>query len=125
MTNRKERVEQIVIWTLASISILVSVLDFIGVFESVPWIGKKTPAFTLLTLGIIAGYLVLERRNKLDTLETLVSEGRDLTIKSLGGALVKSFTKDEEVTKHIIESMHNAKESILDLTWLKQTRFYI
>lgn len=73
---------------------------------------------TLLLIGMIAAYLILERRNKLDKIEKLISEGTELTLAAVGGVyIVKVFKNDEELIKYTIERMHEAKESVDDLTW--------
>jgi hypothetical protein len=64
----KEKLEAAVLGLVAVLSITVSVLDWLN------WLPPgviNIPSLTLLTLGLISGYLVLERRSKLDTIEIL------------------------------------------------------
>ena len=121
--NTKEKIEQIIIWVIAVLSAVVSILDLFGALDSIPWVAKKTPALILLVIAIIASYLVLERRNNLDKLmtqanniETLVSEGIEHTIKSVGGVQVTIFTKDDELLEYLVDRIHYATESIDDLS---------
>jgi len=41
---------------------LVSILDFLGVLDSVSWLAGRIPTLTLLVIGLMAGYLIIERK---------------------------------------------------------------
>jgi hypothetical protein len=58
----KERVEQVVILIAAVFSVTISLADFFGLLDSMPWLAERIPSLTLLMLGVITGYLILERQ---------------------------------------------------------------
>lgn len=113
----RDRIEQVVLVAMASLSIIVSLLDLLGVLDSLPWLVGRTPALTLLVVGFIIGYLVLERRSKLDRLEDLLSEGIERTIRSFDGVAVKRFKDRREQFGYIVYRIRQAKEKVCDLSW--------
>lgn len=95
----QEKIDKIVILLVALICILISILDFIDALDSIPWISQRVPIMTLLAVGLIAIYLVLQNN-------------RD--IKRIGHR-VKTLPYSEgyiELQKKIL----NAKKEILILT---------
>ncbi len=66
----KEKIEQIVFLVIAILGILVAIADFLG-FNVFPWL--SIPAFTLLMLGTITVYLIMERRSKLDNIHEILT----------------------------------------------------
>lgn len=50
----------------------VSLLNLIGALAAVPWLSARVPTFTLLVVSLVMGYLVIERGNKLDKIESLL-----------------------------------------------------
>jgi hypothetical protein len=65
---------------------LVSILDFLGVLDGVSWLAGRIPTLTLLVIGLMAGYLIIERKSHLEKMN------RDLgnSIENLSHELRKS-----------------------------------
>jgi hypothetical protein len=57
----------------AGLSCLVSIMDFSGALGSIPWLAERITTFTLLLVSMTLGYLVTERRGKLDVIETSIN----------------------------------------------------
>jgi hypothetical protein len=68
-----EKFEQITLLATAILSILVALADFLGFLESISWLSQRIPTLLLLLLAIIAGYLALERRSKLDKIDNRIA----------------------------------------------------
>mgnify|MGYP000151763941 CR=1 FL=1 len=113
----RDKVEQILLFAAAGISIVISVLDLSGLIEGLPFLSNRIPTLSLLILGIIVGYLALERRGKLDTIEELIRKGFNDTISSLKGTPVKRFRDSNEVYAYIEQRMREAREQIDLLAW--------
>ena len=64
-----ERLEQIALLATASLSVLVTLADFLGLLDSVEWLSRRIPTLVLLLVGVVAGYLALERRSKLEKID--------------------------------------------------------
>ncbi|MGZ8843167.1 MAG: hypothetical protein ACXW18_05860, partial [Pyrinomonadaceae bacterium] len=54
------------------VGLLVSVANMTGALNAVPWLSARIPTLTLLLVSLVMAYLVIERGNKLDTIESLV-----------------------------------------------------
>lgn len=61
-----ENIEQAILWITASISVVVSLIDFLGLLDK---FSERIPTLNLLLLGMVSIYLVLERRNRLLKIE--------------------------------------------------------
>jgi hypothetical protein len=110
----KEKLEAAVLGLVAVLSITVSVLDWLN------WLPPgviNIPSLTLLTLGLISGYLVLERRSKLDTIEILLRDGPGQIIRSLDGVDVRRLSSSQEVYEYMAERIVGAEKAIDDLTF--------
>jgi hypothetical protein len=117
-----EQIERILLGLTATLSVLVSLLDWLGLLEGVPFLANKIPSLTLLALGLVTGYLVLERRSKLDKIEHLVVNGTDRIIRSLGGVDVQKFENRQELYEYAAKRTREAKSSIDDMTWSSYER---
>jgi hypothetical protein len=113
----REKLENTIFYVVAILSILISTLDWLGLLDTIDSLSSKIPSITLLTLGLVATYLITERRRKLDKLEHLLVYGTDHVIRSLHGVSVKRFMNSRDVYEYVARRMHTAKESIDDLTW--------
>jgi len=111
-----ERLDKFIMAFIASLSIIISVLHFLGALENT-WLADRIPALTLLVIGSLAGYLILERRNKLDKIERDILEGVSRTITSLDGVEIKTFDDREKVYEYVVKRMGEAQRSIDDLTF--------
>jgi len=105
------------------ISALVSVLDFLGLLDSIPWLSNRIPTLILLLVSVVLGYLVVERRNKLDVIEKLIQSGNlatvstvttgvDHIINALKGIDIRLFEHREDFFVYLQERVKTAKRSI-------------
>jgi len=130
MSNSKwmNQFEIILLAITAIVSGLVSLLDMFGLLDSVTWLSGRIPSLTLLMSGIIATYLVLERKNQLnelqkenregfESIESLLESSRVSIIDSLNGVDVQHFTSGNELMQYINKRLGQAKKQIDDLSW--------
>jgi hypothetical protein len=115
--KRKVKVDDILLTLIGISSIIIAILDFWDLDSAIPFLSGKIPTLALLVLGMIASYLVFERKSKLDKIETLVSEGFNTTMFSLQGGPLKLFADSGELYEYLAQQISNAQKSIDDLTW--------
>jgi hypothetical protein len=113
----REKIEQAVFGLIAILGVLISILDLLGLFENVPFLANKITTITLLAVGLVMGYLTLERRSKLDNIEHLIVNGTEQVIRSLKGVDVQRFVDTQEMYRYVVKRMQEAKRTIDDLTW--------
>jgi hypothetical protein len=75
------------------LSVLVSLLDFLGVLDSFPAIRDRIPTMTLLLPGITLGYLVIERTSRLNQITRAVGQ-----LSEQVAALAKQIDESLEAT---------------------------
>ena len=95
----------------------VSLSRILDAFKFVSLPSGAVSSLTLLGVGLVAGYLVLERRAKLDSIERRVTEGTQQVIGSLKGADVRVFDKTRDLYQYMIACMTSAESTIDDVTW--------
>jgi hypothetical protein len=130
MSNPKwmNQFEIILLAITAIVSGLVSLLDMFGLLDSITWLSGRIPSLTLLMSGIIATYLVLERKNQLNELqkenrqgfqniESLLEGSRASIIDSLKGVDIQHFKSGNELMQYINKRLGQAKQQIDDLSW--------
>lgn len=115
--KRKIEVDDILLSLIGLSSIVIAVLDFWDLDSAVPFLSGKLPTLSLLVLGMIASYLVFERKSKLDKIETLLSNGFDTTMFSLQGGPIKLFADSGELYDYLAQQILKAQKSVDDLTW--------
>src|SRR3712207_3265841 len=94
----REKAQQLVLGSIALLSIFISIADMFGFFQA--FLSNRVPSLTLLVLGLVAGYLVLERRDKLDNIEKLVEDGPERIIRALKGVDVQVFNNGQELFEY-------------------------
>jgi hypothetical protein len=120
-------IEYLMISLTGGVSFVIAILDLAGLFDSSSWIAKRVSPLTLLTVGSIASYLVLERTGKLNKLTRELDErskeiikviwnSSSNTITSLDGTEVISFTSSGDLVSYAAESYESA-QLVHDVTW--------
>lgn len=123
-----DQFEILLLGAIASISGVVALLDFLGVLDEVTWLAERVPTLTLLAMGLVATYLVVERRgylenfqstsnSKIDNLEKQLEDSVQTIVKSLDGIEFRSFDTGNELLTYITKRMTQAKSRIDDLSW--------
>ncbi len=123
-----DKYETLVLIATLIITGLVTLLDFTGFLDEVPILAERVPTMTLLSLGLVASYLLLERRGSLaniqtfsetgfNNLETQLENAVHTVIDSVGGVEFRSFDTGNELLTYINKRMSEAESSIDDLSW--------
>lgn len=86
--------EIIIIGIIAILSILISILDFVGALNSIPWMSQRIHIMTLLTVGTVTLYLLSQRKRNITKLEVLINKNHK--------DIIESIRRDED-EKQIIE----------------------
>jgi len=122
------RFEVLLIGATAILSGLVSLLDFLGILDGIPWLSERIPTLTLLAAGLIAGYLVLERRNQLESMQRdttrhieelslALSQSTITIIESLEGVELRKFESASDMMSYVNKRLLQARQQIDDLSW--------
>lgn len=109
--------DQIFAFGLAAASIIISLLDFAGLLQGIPFLAGHTSALSLLVLGSAVGYLALERRNKLDRIEEEIRQGFERTLTSMSGGRIKLLEDLKDMQEYIARRTREAHRSVDDLSW--------
>jgi len=107
---------------------LVSLLDFLGVLDSIPWLAKRIPVLTLLVIGLVAGYLILERKGQLEkmhnnlnsrmnVLEQSVHHSATTIIASLKGVELTPFESGIDLLRYVNRRLQSVQSQVDDLSW--------
>lgn len=121
------KVDTILLSVMAVISILIAGLDVSGLFDTSSWLASRVPALTLLCIGFIAAYLIIERRVHLSNLVSTIALQHDeilqaieqsskSTIRSLNGIDLNVYTSRSEFAKAFAQRIKTAQK-IDDLVW--------
>lgn len=111
----KDTIEYYSLLVTACISIIISLLDLTGLLGGT-FLASRTPILTLLVLGIVVGYLSLERRSKLDKIEQLLKESFE-NLPSLMGGQIKALKNSQDAYRYIAQRITKAKRRVDDLSW--------
>lgn len=118
------RTETILLVVTVALSSLISLLDLFGVLDGVPWLRDNIPTLTLLTVGLLAGYILIERRTKLETIVNTLQDSVDTNqlaaqriIESLNGVEVRSFENVSQCMQYVNRALRAARVQVDDLSW--------
>jgi hypothetical protein len=117
-TDLRRRIELILLFVVAGVSVIISILDATGILDSVQWFAQRMPALILLCVGFIASYLILERRGKLEEIASLVDERSAAILKTVG-VEVKKYHTSEEYMDAIAQRIIKAKR-INNINWVEE-----
>src|SRR5258706_13934204 len=118
-----DRIELIFAFGLAGASVLISLLDFAGLLQTIPFLNGHISALSLRVIGSAVGYLALERRSKLDKIEEVVirgfektedavTKGFEQTLSSLSGGRVKIFEDMRDMWEYNARRIKEAQRSV-------------
>lgn len=123
----REIVENVLLVITAVVSIAIAVLDLTGMLDASSWVAQRIPALTLLGVGFVASYLIIERRGKLDDLTSSVDRhSQDIlesvesafknTVSALKGVDVKTFSDGASFIDYFVTRAQSSKR-VDDTTW--------
>jgi hypothetical protein len=126
-TKLVQWLELVLLTVTAGVGIVIAVLDVSGLLDSGSWVIKRIPVITLLSVGFIASYLIIERRNKIDKIATFLQESHkeivetisassSQAIQALEGVEIQSYNSREEFARAFVHRIKRAKH-IDDLVW--------
>lgn len=124
----RNRFEIVMLGATAILSALVALLDFLGFLDRTDWLTARIPTLTLLSVGLVAGYLVLERRNQLENMQKdsqqrlaelsqAITQSTTTIIESLNGIEFKRFESANDVIGYVSKRLLQAKRQVDDLSW--------
>ena len=129
MQRIRNSIEYVLIFVTAGISIMIAIIDLAGLLDANLWITQRIPTLTLLGVGFIASYLILERRGKLDEISMLIQrQGIEILggmsasvsdiVRALHGVEVAVYQVNEgaKFISDFLKRAHTAKR-VDDITW--------
>jgi len=112
-----KRLDTVTLAVVASIAIIISILDLTGALDGIGWFKARIPILTLLVVGAIAAYTIAEKisasRNEEEILQSVMHE----TIAALSGVEVRSFDSPADFWLYAADRIKTSKGTIDDLTW--------
>lgn len=116
----RSKIEYALLTMTGIIAVFISVADFAGLLDANSSIARRIPTLTLLSVGIIASYLVLERRGELESISTTlnakseqileaISQASTRTIVSLDGVELREFASSAEIVTYARKRFANAQ----------------
>ena len=99
-----ERLEILSLIVIASIGLIITILDISDTLDSVPWLSKRIPTIILLSVSVIASYLILERRNALNKIS------KQLKNFDRGTEVIR-FSSNQEAIDCLAKAIQNATSS--------------
>lgn len=118
------KIELIILIITIVVSGLISLADLFGLLDGIEWLSNRIGTITLLTVGLLAGYILIERRGKLESIsgeiQKLAESEQGATtriIESLNGVEVQVFDSPIECLKYVNLRLSKAKKQIDDLSW--------
>ena len=125
----REYIDELLLGLLALAGILVSLFDFLGWFENVPWLNsQQIPTLTLLILSGVALFLAVERRlffeanfsefkEAFSKLTTGQKTSTDEIIQALDGVKVRTFEDAFDLLAYTTKRVKAANHWIDDTSW--------
>jgi hypothetical protein len=112
----QKQIDIIVILLVAVISISITILDFVGALDSIPWLSERIPTMTLLAIGIVAVYLLSQSSTAFKNVENVIRDSNKEVIYKIDSArmnqeildnIERIWTEREQDFQHIFEEASN------------------
>jgi len=108
--------------------VVIALLNLFEVIDNIPWLAGKVPSFTLLATGLIASYLIFERKvqlekindnvsTRIENLEKVINNSTITTIASIKGVEVTPFESAADLMRYVTQRLKQAQNQIDDLSW--------
>ncbi len=114
----RNSVEVVLLLGTAIVSIVVPLLDLAGLLDANSWIVQRIPTLTLLGVGFLAGYVIMERRGKLDEIAAMLDE-RSLSILQTFGVETEQYATSGEWSSAMAARVSKAQR-IDDVSWIEE-----
>lgn len=113
-------INDILLISAATLSIGITLLDFLGILDRVQWLSGRVGTFTLLVLSFLLVSIVLERRQRLDAIQNALDT--IITTYALG---VQYLDDMESVSNALERAVRQADEIIMALGSRSRTVSYL
>lgn len=90
----QNQIDKIIITLVALISILITVLDFLGALDSIPWLSQRIPTMTLLAFGIVALFVLSQYKAGIKTVENVIRESNKDIINKIDSEIINQEISD-------------------------------
>ncbi|MCB9423195.1 MAG: hypothetical protein H6667_25580 [Ardenticatenaceae bacterium] len=126
--NRKnswiDKFDLLILAATAVFSGVISLLDFLGMLDEIPWLAERVPILILLAIALIAGYLALERNTHLESIQSDIEKlSQEVTgststiINSLEGVEFQEFDGGNALLSYVSKRLLQARKQVDDLSW--------
>lgn len=119
---RHYNLDKVLLVSVLAMACAITLLDFTGALDSIPWLYARITTLTLLSIGLVAGYIIIERREQfqkvsdgLESLRIVQENSARAIIESLGGIEVKSFENSGEFLLYLSQQVREAEEQICEM----------
>ena len=103
-------VSDVVLIGSAILSVGVTLLDFVGVLDQIPWLSSRIGVLTLLSLSFLLVSVVVERKSRLERIQNTLDS--ILSTYALGAQYLEDF---ESVMLELERAVRQANENIMAL----------
>jgi hypothetical protein len=79
----REHIETITLALVGLVCIIIPILDFLGILDSFDFLSARIPGMTLVAVGVIALFLVVERSNRFKKILESIEELRQSRLNSI------------------------------------------
>lgn len=114
----RDRIEYIILFSTAGVSLIIASLDLIGLLDASSWVAQRVPALTLLCVGFVASYLIIERRGKLDHMTSLFEQRTEAILKAVGVEVV-TYKSSSDLISAFAARIRRARR-VDDVTWMEE-----
>ena len=114
-----KKLETITVAIATLAAIIISSLDLAGALDGVEWLRNRVSVLTLLIVGVVAAYLIIEQslaeRKQSDILRSAVEQA----VAALSGIEAREFEDRADFWLYAARRIRESKSTIDDLTWGK------
>lgn len=108
------QVENLLLFATSGMSLVISLLDLSGLMDSSSAVAQRIPSLTLLCVGFIAGYLILERRSKLDEIAKSVSKNAEEILREISGSRTEIIQSIGSIEVSVFNSRGDFAQAFAD-----------
>jgi hypothetical protein len=110
------QIHRIIVYFVATLAILIAVLDFLGVEVVVQHLSQRIAELTLVTVGFLALHMAMQD-SKLSRIARDTFATPTIIVKALQGVRFEEFGDASVYWRYVARRIESAKKSVDDLTW--------